>query len=134
MTKPWPLVKSSGSRAQASPPTRGGFVMSGISRSSSAVAPRLSPDRFSDPSSVEGPSDVNAFLALMHAAMALEVRRAGIAATMSPGTRVNPVELLSLWLDAQALGHLALLAYRQDAPWFTEMVLELRPENWTPTL
>src|SRR5256885_1137704 len=51
----------------------------------------------------------------------------------SAGQSVDPVELLSLWLDAQALGHLVLLAFRLDAPWFTEMVLELRPEHWTPT-
>src|SRR5262245_48908184 len=62
---------------------------------------RMSRELFRELSSVEGPSDVNAFLALMHAAMGLEVRRAGIAATMSPGTRSDPVELLSLWLDAQ---------------------------------
>jgi hypothetical protein len=47
--------------------------------------------------------------------------------------QIGPVELLSFWLDAHALGHLALLAYQQNAPWFTEMVHELRLENWTPT-
>lgn len=94
---------------------------------------RMSRELFRELSSVEGPSDVGAFQALMHAAMALEVRRAGIVATVSPGARLDPVELLSLWLDGHALGHLALLAYRKEAPWFTEMVLELRPENWTPT-
>jgi hypothetical protein len=93
----------------------------------------MSRELFRELSSIEGPSDLSAFQALMHAAMALEVRRAGIVSTMSPGARLDPVELLSVWLDAQALGHLALLAYREDAPWFTEMVLELKPENWTPT-
>src|SRR5258708_14478678 len=94
---------------------------------------RMSRELFRELLSAEGPSAVSAFQAFMHTSVALEERRAGVVSTMSRAADLEPVELLSLWLDAQALGHLVLLAFRLDAPWFTEMVLELRPENWTPT-
>jgi len=94
---------------------------------------RMTRELFRELSSNEGPSGLSAFEALMQASVALGRRRAGIIATMSRGAQPDMVELLSLWLDAHALGHLALFAYRLEAPWFTEMVLELRPENWTPT-
>jgi hypothetical protein len=93
----------------------------------------MSRELFRELSSAEGPSAVSAFQAFMHTSVALGERRAGVVSTMSRAAHLDPVELLSLWLDAQALGHLVLLAFRLDAPWFTEMVLELRPENWTPT-
>src|SRR5258706_6768090 len=94
---------------------------------------RMSRELFRELSSAEGPSAVSAFQAFMQTSVALEERREGVVSTMSRAARLDPVELLSVWLDAQALGHLVLLAFRLDAPWFTEMVLELRPENWTPT-
>jgi len=94
---------------------------------------RMSRELFRELLSAEGPSAVSAFQAFMHTSVALGERRAGVVSTMSRAAHLDPVELLSLWLDAQALGHLVLLAFRPDAPWFTEMVLELRPENWTPT-
>ncbi len=93
----------------------------------------MSRELFRELLSAEGPSAVSAFQAFMHTSIALGERRAGVVSTMSRAAHLDPVELLSLWLDAQALGHLVLLAFRLDAPWFTEMVLELRPENWTPT-
>ena len=76
---------------------------------------RMTRELFRELSSNEGPSGLSAFQALMQASVALAGRRAGIIATMSRGTQPDPVELLSLWLDAHALGHLALLAYRLDA-------------------
>jgi len=94
---------------------------------------RMSRELFRELSSAEGPSGLSAFQALMHTSVALGGRRAGIVSTMSREAHLDPVELGSLWLDAHALGHLALLAFRLEAPWFTEMVLELRPESWTPT-
>src|SRR6266850_4665215 len=94
---------------------------------------RMSRELFRGLSSAEGPSAVSAFQAFMHTSVALGERRAGVVSTMSRAAHLDPVELLSLWLDAQALGHLVLLAFRLDGPWFTEMVLKLRPEHWTPT-
>src|SRR5262249_39789832 len=94
---------------------------------------RVSRELFRQLLTAEGPSAGSALQALMHTSFALRGRRGGVVSAMSRAGHLDPVELLSLWLDAQALGHLVLLAFRLDAPWFTEMVLELRPENWTPT-
>ena len=79
----------------------------------------MSRELFREHLSAEGPSAVSAFQAFMHTSVALGERRAGVVSTMSRAAHLDPVELLSLWLDAQALGHLVLLAFRLDAPWFT---------------
>ena len=94
---------------------------------------RLSREQFRELSSTDVASGVAAFKELMHASLALEERRAGILSTISRSASPDPVEFLSLWLDAHALGHLALLAFRGDHAWFAEMVRELRPVSWTPT-
>ena len=77
---------------------------------------RMSRELFRELSSAEGPSAVSAFQAFMHTSVAVGERRAGIASRMSRAAHLDPVELLSLWLDAHALGHLALLAFRLEAP------------------
>jgi len=79
----------------------------------------MSREQFRELLSAEGPSAVSAFQAFIYTSVALGERRAGVVSTMSRAAHLDPVELLSLWLDAQALGHLVLLAFRLDAPWFT---------------
>src|SRR5438132_8438932 len=66
---------------------------------------RMSRELFRELLSAEGPSAVSAFQAFMHKSIALGERRAGVVSTMRRA-HLDPVELLSLWLDAQALGHL----------------------------
>src|SRR5262249_48249969 len=98
-----------------------------------ASGQRLSRELFRELSHPDGPSELDAFKAFMDASMALGGRRAGMLSTISASTPPDPVELLSLWLEAHALGHLALLAFRGDRAWFSDLVRELRLAHWTPT-
>src|SRR5262245_36935435 len=72
---------------------------------------RMSRELFRELLSAEGPSAVSAFQAFMHTSVALEERRARVVSRMSRAAHLDPGELLSLWLDEQAVGHLVLLVF-----------------------
>src|SRR5260221_8593550 len=63
---------------------------------------QMSRELFRELSSAEGPSAVSAFQAFVRTSIALEERHAGVVSTISRAARLDPVELLGLWLDAQA--------------------------------
>jgi hypothetical protein len=56
-----------------------------------------------------------------------------LVSTVSRNATPDPVALLRHWLDAHALGHLALLSFRDDLTWFSEMLRAVTVKRWTPT-
>src|SRR5438128_871867 len=94
---------------------------------------RLSREAYDDLSGPHALSGVTFFQALMHTALALEEQRAGLLSAVSRTVPPSPVELLRHWLDLHALGHLVLLAFRDDRAWFADMLREVGVTRWTPT-
>ena len=94
---------------------------------------RLSREAYDDLSGPHALSGVTFFQALMHTALALEEQRAGLLSAVSRTVPPSPVELLRHWLDLHALGHLVLLAFRDDRAWFANMLREVGVTRWTPT-
>jgi hypothetical protein len=79
------------------------------------------------------PRGVEFFKILMRSAIELEAERASLLSTISRTTVPAPAALRHHWLHAHALGHLALLAFRDDTGWFAEMLHEVNVNRWTPT-
>jgi hypothetical protein len=69
----------------------------------------------------------------MHTTVALEEPRAGLVSAVSRNVPPSPVELLRHWFEVHALGHLVLLAFRDDRTWFADMLREVGVTRWTPT-
>ena len=59
----------------------------------------------------------------MQTAVGLEEHRAGLLHLISRAKPADPIALLNHWLQAHALGHLAVLSFREDVGWFSEMLL-----------
>jgi len=93
----------------------------------------LSREAFQDLATPTAPRGVEFFKLLVRTTIALEEARAGLLSAISRNTAPDPVALLRHWLDAHALGHLALLSFRGDLAWFREMVREVTVNRWTPT-
>src|SRR5262249_37780174 len=79
------------------------------------------------------PRGVEFFKLLVRTTIALEGSRAGLLSTVSRNTAPDPVALVRHWLDAHALGHLALVSFCGELAWFAEMLREVRVKRWTPT-
>ncbi len=73
------------------------------------------------------------FRRFMQTAVGLEEYRAGLLHLISRAEPADPIALLHHWLQAHALGHLALLSFRDDVGWFSEMLREIPVTKWTPT-
>ena len=73
------------------------------------------------------------FRLFMQTAVGLEQHRAGLLHLISRGEPADPIALLDHWLQAHALGHLAILSFREDVGWFSEMLREVSVTKWTPT-
>jgi hypothetical protein len=73
------------------------------------------------------------FKLFMQTAARLEEHRAGLLHVISRNERADPIALLHHWLQVHALGHLAVLSFRKDIGWFSEMLRETQLERWTPT-
>jgi hypothetical protein len=80
------------------------------------------------------PSGVDFFKLLMRTAVEFEAVRASLLSTMSRSAAPAPSALRHHWLQAHALGHLALLSFRDDVGWFAAMLSEVTVNRWTPTL
>jgi len=93
----------------------------------------LSREAFQELATPTAPRGVEFFKLLMHTTIALEEPRAGLLSAVSRNAAPDPVALLRHWLDAHALGHLALLSFRGELAWFAEMLREVTVKRWTPT-
>src|SRR5262249_961985 len=98
-------------RADVSDIARIRFLISGSGNS-------LSREAFQELTKPTAPGGVEFFKLLVRTTIALEEQRAGLLSTVSRNTAPDPVALLRHWLDAHALGHLALLSFRGDLAWF----------------
>lgn len=93
----------------------------------------LSREAFQELATPTAPRGVEFFKLLVRTTIALEGSRAGLLSAVSRNTAPDPVALLRHWLDAHALGHLALLSFRGELAWFAEMLREVTVKRWTPT-
>jgi len=93
----------------------------------------LSREAFQELATPAAPRGVEFFKLLVRTTIALEGSRAGLLSAVSRNTAPDPVALLRHWLDAHALGHLALLSFRGELAWFAEMLREVTVKRWTPT-
>ncbi len=93
----------------------------------------LSREAFQELATPTAPRGVEFFKLLVRTTIALEERRAGLLSTVSRNTPADSVELLGHWLGVHALGHLALLSFRDNLSWFAEMLREIPLRQWTPT-
>jgi hypothetical protein len=93
----------------------------------------LSREAFQELATPTAPCGVEFFKLLVRTAIALEGPRAGLLSTVSRNAAPDRVGLVRHWLDAHALGHLALLSFRGGLAWFAEMLREVTVKRWTPT-
>ena len=73
------------------------------------------------------------FRLFMQTAVGLEEHRPALLHLISRAEPADPIALLHHWLLAHALGHLAVLSFREDVGWFSEMLREIPVTKWTPT-
>jgi len=73
------------------------------------------------------------FKLFVRTAARLEEHRAGLLHVISRKEPADPIALLHHWLQVHALGHLAVLSFRGDIGWFSEMLREIPVKKWTPT-
>ena len=93
----------------------------------------LSREAFNELWSSADPRGVDFFKILMRSVVELEVERASLLSTLSRSGRPVDSALRHHWRQAHALGHLALLSFREDLGWLAAMMSELKPNRWTPT-
>jgi len=75
---------------------------------------------------------VDFFKMLMQSTVELEVERASLVASMSRSAP-SAAALRHHWLQSHALGHLALLSFRDNVGWFASMLENVTVRQWTPT-